>query len=47
MKKITVLILAILCSIVGISQDIATARLQGIGANVTVTGIVTCIYKHV
>lgn len=41
MKKTTTLILATLLSLVGFAQDIATARSQGIGANVTITGIVT------
>jgi len=41
MKKTITLIIAIFISIVSFSQDIATARLQGIGATVTVTGIVT------
>ena len=40
MKKITTLILSLL-TIVSFSQDIATARTQGIGATVTITGIVT------
>ena len=40
MKKITTLILSLL-TIVSFSQDIATARNQGIGATVTITGIVT------
>ena len=42
MKKITTLIIATLFSLVGFSQtDIATARTQGVGATVTITGIVT------
>ena len=41
MKKTTLLILSFLISIVSSSQDIATARAQGIGTTVTVTGIVT------
>ena len=42
MRKITIVIFATLFSVVGFSQtDIATARAQGIGASVTVTGIVT------
>lgn len=41
MKKTTILLFAILINIVGFAQDIATARAQGIGATVTVTGIVT------
>ena len=42
MRKIITLIIAIIFSIVGFAQtDIADARTQGIGANVTVTGIVT------
>ncbi|SVD46973.1 uncharacterized protein METZ01_LOCUS399827, partial [marine metagenome] len=42
MKKITILIIATIFNVVGFAQtDIATARSQGIGANVTVTGIVT------
>ena len=42
MKKIILLMSALLLSIVGFSQtDIATARTQGVGATVTVTGIVT------
>ena len=41
MRKITTLIIVALLSLVGFAQDIATARLQGIGASVTVTGIVT------
>ena len=41
MKKTTTLIFATLLSVVGFTQDIATARAQGIGATVTITGIVT------
>jgi len=41
MKKTTTLIFATLLSVVGFTQDIATARTQGIGATVTITGIVT------
>ena len=42
MKKRVLLISAVLLSVVGFTQtDIATARLQGIGASVTITGIVT------
>jgi hypothetical protein len=42
MKKRILLMSAVLLSIVGFSQtDIATARTQGVGATVTVTGIVT------
>jgi len=42
MEKVTTLIIATIFSVVGFAQtDIATARSQGIGANVTVTGIVT------
>ena len=41
MKKTTIFILSSLISIVSFSQDIATARSQGVGATVTVTGIVT------
>ena len=41
MRKITTLIIVALLSLVGFAQDIATARSQGIGATVTVTGIVT------
>ena len=42
MRKITTLIISALCSVVGFAQtDIATARSQGIGASVTITGIVT------
>jgi hypothetical protein len=42
MKKITTLIIATLFSVVGFAQtDIATARTQGVGATVTITGIVT------
>ena len=42
MKKITTLIIATIFSVVGFAQtDIATARTQGVGANVTITGIVT------
>ena len=42
MKIITTLIFTTLFSVVGFAQtDIATARTQGIGASVTVTGIVT------
>ena len=40
MKK-TILIFVSLLSVVGFAQDIATARAQGIGASVTITGIVT------
>ena len=42
MKKRILLMSAILLSIVGFAQtDIATARTQGVGATVTITGIVT------
>jgi len=42
MKKRILLMSAVLLSIVGFAQtDIATARAQGIGATVTITGIVT------
>ena len=41
MKKITILIIISLILQTGYSQNILTARQQGIGANVTVTGIVT------
>ena len=41
MKKTTIFILSSLLSIVSFSQDIATARAQGVGATVTITGIVT------
>ena len=41
MKKTTIFILSSLLSIVSFSQDIATARFQGVGATVTITGIVT------
>ncbi len=41
MNKTTIFILSSLLSIVSFSQDIATARAQGIGATVTITGIVT------
>jgi len=41
MKKITILIIITLILQTGYSQNILTARQQGIGANVTVTGIVT------
>jgi len=41
MRKTTTLIIATLMSVVSFAQDIATARSQGVGATVTVTGIVT------
>ena len=41
MKKITILIIITLIFQTGYAQNILTARQQGIGANVTVTGIVT------
>ena len=41
MKKTTTFILVTLLSIGSFSQDIATARLQGIGATVTITGVVS------
>ena len=42
MKKITTLIIATLFSVIGFAQtDIATARTQGVGSTVTITGIVT------
>ena len=41
MKTITIISVTLLISLVGYSQDIATARSQGVGATVTVTGIVT------
>ena len=39
-QKITLVILTLI-SIISSAQDIATARLQGVGATVTVTGVVT------
>jgi hypothetical protein len=41
MKKTTTLIIATLLSVVGFAQDIATARSQGVGATVTIIGVVT------
>ena len=41
MKKTTIFILSSLLSIVSFSQDIATARAQGVGATVSITGVVT------
>ena len=41
MKKITTGILLIFVSFTTFSQDIATARSQGVGATVTITGTVT------
>jgi hypothetical protein len=41
MKKTTTLIFATLLSVVGFAQDIATARAQGVGATVTITGVAT------
>ena len=42
MKKITTLIIAGLFSVAGFAQtDIATARAQGVGSTVTITGVVT------
>ena len=41
MKKTTTLIFATLLSVVGFAQDIATARAQGLGSSVTITGVVT------
>ena len=41
MKKITICVISSLISLISIGQDIATARSQGIGATVTITGIVT------
>ena len=41
MRKTTTLIIATLLSVVSFAQDIATARSQGVGATVTITGIVT------
>ncbi len=42
MRKITTLIFATLLSVVGFAQmDIATARAQGVGSTVTITGVVT------
>jgi len=42
MRKITTLIIATIFSAVGFAQtDIATARAQGIGSTVTITGVVT------
>ena len=41
MKKITIFILSSLLSIVSFSQNIATARAQGVGATVSITGVVT------
>ena len=42
MKKTTTLIISTILSIVGFAQtDIAAARAQGIGASVTITGVVT------
>jgi hypothetical protein len=39
--RITTLIIATLVSAVSFAQDIATARSQGVGATVTITGVVT------
>ena len=41
MKKELILVLLSLISLIGLSQDIATARAQGIGSTVTITGIAT------
>ena len=41
MRKITTLLIVALLSLVGFAQDIATARLQGIGAIVIITGVVS------
>ena len=41
MKKELILLLVSFISLIGLSQDIATARAQGIGSTVTITGIVT------
>jgi len=41
MKKTTTFIFATLLSIIGFAQDIATARAQGVGATVTITGTAT------
>ena len=42
MRKITTLIIAGLFSVAGFAQtDIATARAQGVGSAVTITGVVT------
>ena len=41
MKKITLSIILVLCSLVTIAQDIVTARAQGVGATVTITGVAT------
>ena len=42
MRKITTIIIATIFSVAGFAQtDIATARSQGIGASVTITGIIT------
>ena len=41
MKTIKIISVTLLISLVGYSQDIATARSQGVGSTVTVTGIVT------
>ena len=42
MRKITTLIFATLFSVVGFTQaDIATARAQGVGSTVTITGVLT------
>ncbi len=42
MRKITTLIIATIFSVVGFAQtDIATARAQGVGSTVTITGVVT------
>jgi len=41
MKKTTISIITLMISIVSFAQDIATVRLQGVGATVTATGVVT------
>tara|TARA_B110001454_G_C12720928_1_gene434669 strand:- start:704 stop:2824 length:2121 start_codon:yes stop_codon:yes gene_type:complete len=41
MKKTTTLIISAFITAIGFGQDIATARSQGVGATVTITGIVT------
>jgi hypothetical protein len=41
MKKTTTLIMSAFITAIGFGQDIATARSQGVGATVTITGVVT------
>jgi hypothetical protein len=41
MKKTTTLIISAFITAIGFGQDIATARSQGVGATVTITGVVT------